>query len=261
MKISIITVCFNSEKTIKDTLESVLKQTYTNYEYLIIDGKSSDNTLSILKKYESKFQGKMRVISEKDNGLFDAMNKGIKLATGDIIGIINSDDILAHKKVFQTIVENIEHYDGVYSNLLMLDENLDKPYRLFQSKKVSKKWGWHMPHPTLYLKKEVYKKFGTFDLNYKISADLDFMLRIIHSKVKLKYINDYFVLMRVGGTSTKGLKGYYENFKESYQVLKHNKVVFPFITNMKRTIDNVFLQRIKVYNRKQINRIANELRK
>lgn len=261
MKISIITVCFNSENTIKDTLESVLKQTYTNYEYLIIDGNSTDNTLNIIKKYEKKFDGKLKVVSEKDNGLFDAMNKGIKMSSGDIIGIINSDDILAHKNVFKKIIDNINNYDGVYSNLLMLDENLNKPYRLFKSKKVSKKFGWHMPHPTLYLKKEVYKKHNYFNTVYKISADLDFMLRIIRNNLNLKYINDYFVFMRTGGTSTNGLKGYYKNFKESYKVLKHNHVKLPFITNIKRTIDNVFLQRIKVKNKKEINKILDGLGK
>ncbi len=261
MKITIITVCYNAEDTIKDTLESVLKQTYSNYEYIIIDGKSSDHTLNIIKDFEKKFNGKLKYISESDNGLFDAMNKGIQLATGDIIGIINSDDILAHNKVFERVAEEMKDYDGIYSNLLMLDENLNEPYRLFKSKKVSKNLGWHMPHPTLYLKKEVYEKYGNFNLKYKISADLDFMLRLIKSGVNLKYINDYFVFMRAGGASTKGLKGYYENFKESYKVLKNNKVALPLITNVKRTIENVFLQKIKAKNKKEIEKIKKELGK
>lgn len=244
MKISIITVCYNSETTIQDTLESVLSQTYDNYEYLIIDGKSTDLTLNIIKEYEKKFDGKLKFISEKDKGLYDAMNKGVKMASGDIIGIINSDDILAHKNVFKKVIENIKDNDGVYSNLLMLDENLEKPYRLFKSKNISKKFGWHPPHPTLYLKKEVYEKYGYFDLDYRIAADLDFMLRIINNDTKLKYINDYFVYMRSGGASTNGLKGYYKNFKESYDVLKKNNVKFPFITNIKRTL-NVYIQKLK----------------
>ena len=244
MKISLITVSYNSDSTIKDTIESVLKQTYDNYEYLIVDGKSNDNTLSIIKEYEKKFNGKLKYISESDKGIYDAMNKGIKMASGDIIGILNSDDILAHKNVFKNIVDNIDDNDGIYSNLLMLDEKLDKPYRLFKSKKVSKKLGWHMPHPTLYLKKEVYEKYGYFNINYKIAADLDFMLRIIKSNTKLKYYNDYFVYMRSGGASTNGLKGYYKNFKESYKVLKLNKVGFSLISNIFRTL-NVFAQKIQ----------------
>lgn len=243
MKISIITVCYNSASTIKDTLESVLNQTYTNYEYLIIDGKSSDNTLEIVDTYKDKFKDKLIVLSEKDKGLYDAMNKGIKMATGDIIGIINSDDILAHENVFKNVIENIKDYDGIYSNLLMLDENLQKPYRLLKSKKVSKHLGWHMPHPTLYLKKEVYEKYGVFNLDYRIAADLDFMLRIINNNVKLNYFDDYFVYMRSGGASTNGLKGYYKNFKDSYKVLKHNNRRFPLITNCIRIVQT-FIERV-----------------
>lgn len=244
MKISIITVCYNSAKTIKNTLDSVLSQTYQNYEYLIIDGLSKDNTFDIVKSYEKKFKGRLKIISEKDNGLYDAMNKGVKLASGDIIGIINSDDIIANENVFQTVVDNIGDYDGIYSNLLMLDENLDKPYRLFKSKNVSKKWGWHMPHPTLYLKNYVYKKCGYFNTKYRLAADVDFMLRIIHSDFKFKFQDDYFVYMRSGGASTDGFKGYYKNFKETYNVLKENKVKFPIISNVSKVF-KVYFQKIK----------------
>lgn len=256
MKISLITVCFNSEDTIKDTLNSVLKQTYTNYEYLIIDGKSSDHTLDIVREYEKKFNGKLRYISEKDKGLYDAMNKGIKMASGDVIGIINSDDVIAHKRVFERVINNIKNADGVYSNLLMLDENLNKPYRLFKSRKVSRHFGWHMPHPTLYLKKNIYEKYGLFNIDYRICADMDLMLRLIKNNTKLKYVDDYFAYMRSGGKSTAGLKGYYKNFKESYMLLKNHKVWFPFITNCIRTI-KMFIQRININNRKEIDRALN----
>lgn len=258
MKISIITVAYNSESTIKDTIESVLSQNYANYEYIIVDGASTDKTLSIIKKYESKFKGKLKVISEKDKGLYDAMNKGIKLASGDIIGLINSDDILANERVFDKVIKNIEGVDGVYSNLLMLDENLEKPYRLFKTKKVSKRFGFAMPHPTLYLKKEVYKKCGLFKLDYKITSDYDFMLRIINANFTFRYVNDYFVYMRSGGKSTNGLKGYYKNFKESLRSLKENERPFPFITNCKRIIDNVFIQKIKSRNKREIKRALNK---
>ena len=172
------------------------------------------------------------------------MNKGINIANGDIIGILNSDDVLANERVFDNVVNNIGSYDGIYSNLIMLDENLNKPYRLIMTKSVSKYFGWHMPHPTLYLKKDVYKKVGLFNIEYKIAADLDFMLRIINSNFKFNYFDDFFVYMRSGGASTNGLKGYYSNFKESYNVLKKNKVAFPFFSNCCRTI-NVFIQKWK----------------
>lgn len=238
MKLSIITVCYNSADTIKDTFDSVLKQSYNNYEYVVVDGKSKDNTLDIIKEYEPKFKGKMVYVSEKDKGLYDAMNKGIKMATGDVIGIINSDDVIAHKDVFKTVIDTFKRTksDGVYSNLLIKDEKLDKVVRTFKSGVGNYKHGWYPPHPTLYLKKEVYKKCGYFDMNYRIAADYDFMLRIMINNTKLTYVDDVFTYMRSGGVSTDGLKGYYKSFKESYNVLKHNKIKFPLCVNIRRTL-------------------------
>lgn len=242
MKISLITVCYNSEKTIEDTLKSVLSQTYQNYEYLIIDGLSSDKTLDIIKKYESKFNGKLRLISEKDKGLYDAMNKGICLAKGEIIGILNSDDMLTNPNVFQTIINTFKNnnIDGTYSDLVFFDEQLEYPVRNFIAHKQSKKLGWHPPHPTLYLKKDVYDKVGFFNLDYKIAADYDFMLRMMRSNVNLFYINDYLVKMRSGGTSTNGLQGYIKNLKEADKVLRKNNVCFPITSNLFRIVKTFY---------------------
>lgn len=243
MKITLITVCYNSESTIKDTLESVLKQTYKNYEYLIIDGKSNDKTLEIVKSYEPKFNKKLKYISEKDKGLYDAMNKGIKMASGDIIGIINSDDVLATKDTLEIIINTFkkEKCDATYSNLEIKDEKLEKVVRVFNSKKGNYKLGWYPPHPTLYVKKEVYNKYGLYNQGYKIAADYDFMLRIMKDeKVKMSYINKVLVYMRSGGVSTNGLKGYYKSFKESCNVLKHNKIKFSIFVNIIRTIKILF---------------------
>ncbi|MDD6224288.1 MAG: glycosyltransferase family 2 protein [bacterium] len=247
MKITLITVCYNSEATITDTLESVLKQTYTNYEYLIIDGKSKDSTLDIVKSYESRFNKKLKYISEKDRGLYDAMNKGIKMATGDIIGIINSDDILASKNTLKTIAETFEktQCDATYSNLEIRDENLKKVIRIFSPKKGDYKLGWHPPHPTLYVKKEIYDKHGLYNQEFRIAADYDFMLRIMKDKsIKFYFIDKVLVHMREGGVSTNGLKGYYKSFKESYRVLKKNKIKFSLIVNIIRTI-KVMVQALK----------------
>lgn len=244
MKITLITVCYNSEKTIKDTIESVLKQTYKKYEYIIVDGNSKDKTLDIIKSYEKKFNNNLEYISESDKGLYDAMNQGIKLASGDVIGILNSDDILYDENVFQKIIDNFEENDGVYSNLVLMNEDFTKITRNFKSKELSKKKGWHPPHPTLYLKKEIYEKYGNYNINYKIAADLDFMYRIINNNVKLKYIDTCFVKMRTGGASTNGLKGYYKNFKESYKVLKNNERKLPLLTNIYRIYDNLIKQKI-----------------
>lgn len=238
MKISLITVCYNSERTIEDTLKSVLEQEYKNYEYLIIDGASKDHTLDIIKKYESRFNGNLKIISEKDKGLYDAMNKGIKMAKGDIIGILNSDDVLASSHVFEKIVNTFENndIDGLYSDLIFLDENLVNPVRNFIAHKQSKKFGWHPPHPTLYLKRQIYDTIGCFDLNYRIAADYDFMLRLLHNDAKLFYIKDYLVKMRSGGVSTNGLNGYIENLKEANKVLRKNKIKFPILSNMIRIV-------------------------
>lgn len=237
-----ITVCYNSESTIRDTIESVLAQSYINYEYLIIDGKSKDNTLKIVKEYEKKFDGRLKYISEKDKGLYDAMNKGIKMASGDIIGIINSDDVIASKDVFQTVIDrfNEAKCDGVYSNLLIKDEKLDKIVRRFNNGNGNYKLGWYPPHPTLYLKKEVYDKYGIFDINYRIAADYDFMVRIMKGGAKLEYVDSNFTYMRAGGKSTDGLKGYWKSFKESYNVLKKNKIKVPLLVNILRTFKVVF---------------------
>lgn len=242
MKITLITVCFNSAKTIKDTLESVLKQSYENYEYIIKDGKSTDNTLDIVKEYEKKFKGKLKIISTKDKGIYDAMNEGIKNATGDIIGILNSDDILANNDSFKIIVDNFEKdIDGIYSNLLIKDyETMTKTVRKFIPKKGNYKLGWYPPHPTLYVKKEVYKKYGMFDINYKIAADYDFMLRIMINNCNLKYIDKELVYMRSNGVSTNGLKGYKSSFDDSIRVLKENKIKFPYIVNIIRTFKILF---------------------
>ena len=244
MKITIITVCYNSEKTIKDTLKSVLKQTYKNYEYLIIDGKSQDKTLDIIKEYEPKFKGKLKWISEKDKGLYDAMNKGILMATGDIIGIINSDEVLADQKSFDIIISTFqkEKCDGTYSNLEILDKNLKKKLRIFIPKKGNYKFGWYPPHPTLYLKKEVYENHGLYNQKYRIAADYDFMLKIMmDNQISLSYISKTLVYMRGGGVSTNGVKGYYKSFKESYHILKDNNIHFPLLVNLIR-IFKIFIQ-------------------
>ena len=243
MKISIITATYNSEKTLKDTLDSVLKQTYKDYEHIIVDGMSKDNTMQIVKEYEEKYDGKLKYISEKDTGLYDAMNKGIKMATGDIIGILNSDDMYANEKVLEDIANKFKesNCDGTYANLKFMDEEtMSKPQRIWKSPKGKIKNGWHPAHPTLYLKKEVYDKIGLFNLKYRIAADYDFMLRVMLDKnIKLEYIDKYLVYMRVGGTSTDGLKGYRKNLKEANLVLKDNNIKHPYIVNMKRIIKTI----------------------
>lgn len=243
MKISIITVTYNSENTLKDTLESVLNQTYQNYEHIIIDGMSKDNTMKIVKEYEEKYNGKLKYISEKDTGLYDAMNKGIKMATGDIIGILNSDDKYANENVLQIIANKFKetNCDGTYANLIFMDEEtMTKPKRIWKSAYGKLEDGWHPAHPTLYLKKEVYDKIGLFNLKYRIVADYDFMIRMMKDKtIKLEYIDEYIVYMRVGGASTAGIKGYIKNLKEAHSTLKENKIAHPILIDIKRILKTI----------------------
>lgn len=226
-KISIVTVCYNSEKTIKETFESVLTQEYDNYEYIVIDGKSSDKTLEIINEYNVKFNGKMKYISEKDNGIYDAMNKGIKMSTGEIIGLLNSDDYYINKYTLKKINENFtDNIDGTYANIIMLEDRvLNIPERKLSSGEGNYHFGWVPIHPTLYLKKYVYEDIGLYNQKYPISADYEFMIKLLRTKkYKLKYINDFLVCMRSGGASTDGLKGRIDSLKEAYSALKENKV-------------------------------------
>lgn len=247
LKISIITVSYNSGKTIEDTIKSILAQKYDNYEHIIIDGASKDNTLDIIKKYEKKYKGKLKYISEKDKGLYDAMNKGIKMATGDVIGLLNSDDVYASNNVLSLVNKNLEksNYDGVHADLLYVSEDLKEPKRKWVAKEGKIKNGWMPAHPTLYLKKEVYDQKGLYDLQFKIVSDFDFIVRVCNDEnIKLKYIPENLIYMRLGGVSSAGLKGYIKNVKEANRVLKHNNVKFSEFVIFKRFIKTI-LQYVK----------------
>ena len=227
--VSIITVCYNSEEYIEDTINSVLNQTYNNIEYIIIDGNSDDNTLDIIKEYEKKFDNGIKYISEEDQGIYDAMNKGLKLATGDIIGILNSDDFYAHENVIEKVVNNFlaNDIEALYSDLVYVAP--DDPKKIIRNwqageyKKGKYKQGWHPPHPTLFVKKEVYDKYGNFDLDYDIAADYDIMLRFLEKyNISTLYIPEVFIKMRIGGESSKNFKSILVNSWECYKVLKKN---------------------------------------
>lgn len=210
MKISIITVCYNSEATIKETIESVLSQTYPPYEYIIIDGKSSDSTMEIISKYKKDFSTKnikYQIISEKDKGLYDAMNKGINIATGDVIGIINSDDWYEPyvcERVKQIFNKN-NKIDIVHALVRRVMTN-GFTY-LMAGKNISRlKYYMCLNHPTFFVKKEVYQKWGTFSLIYKTAADYDFTLRVWLKGAHFYKCNEIFSNMRLGGNSEVNYK-------------------------------------------------------
>lgn len=231
MKITIITVSYNSEKTIKDTIESVLKQTYKDFEYLIIDGLSNDSTIDIIKSFKDP---RIKLISEKDKGLYDAMNKGIKLASGDVVGLINSDDVLYDENIFQTVIDNYDsNTDILHANVAYYNEDFSKLIRDYKPGNKTKDY-WCGAHPSMYIRKEVYDKIGLYNLDYKIVADYEFMIRCNINNIKYKYLDTYFVKMRYGGKSN-GLSGYIKNFNECVKTLRNNKVPFPLIKTIIRT--------------------------
>ena len=247
MKISIITVCFNSSKTIETTILSVKNQTYQNIEYIIIDGGSSDNTLDIIKKHEPSFEGKMRWISEPDNGLYDAMNKGLNISTGEVIGLINSDDILfnlqALEKVMKVFKKNPK-FDSVYADLYYVSQdNIEKIIRKWKTgkQKLFSK-GWHPAHPTLYIKKQVYDNYGYFNLDFKLASDFEIMLRYFDKyKISTFYIPEYFVKMRLGGETNKSLKNIYNQNIECIKAFYINNIrVNKFLYLFYRIIPKLF---------------------
>lgn len=228
MKISIITISYNSSKSILDTIKSINDQSFQNIEHVFIDGFSSDNTVEIIRL---KSKRKNIIISEKDNGLYDALNKGVNLASGDIIGFVHSDDFLSSNNIIEEVVSMIktENFDGVYGDLQYVDKsNTQKVIRNWKSCEFNKsllKKGWMSPHPTLFLKKEVYLKHGLFDLSYKISSDYHFMLRVFSdSELKFGYLPKLITTMRVGGTSNRNLKNIIKKFREDYRAIKENNI-------------------------------------
>ena len=231
MKISIITATYNSGRTIRETIESVLRQTYTDFEYIIKDGGSKDDTLAIVKEYAPKFGDKIKAISEPDQGIYDAMNKGIQMATGDVIGILNSDDFYTSDDALQVIADAFANndIDATYGDIHFVnDDDLSKCVRYYSSaifRRSFMRFGLMPAHPSFYCKKAVYEKYGSFDTSYKVSADFENLLRIIYvGNIKTKYIPKDFVTMRTGGASTAGLSSRTQIMKDHLRALKANGI-------------------------------------
>lgn len=205
MKISIITPTYNSAKMISRTIESVISQNYIDLEYIVVDGWSSDGTDNIVLSYKDKLN--IKFISEKDNGIYDAMNKGIKMATGDIIGILNSDDFYNDNSVLSDVARNFEDpkIDAVYGDISYFSNDINKVTRYWKTGEYKERKlnnGWAIPHPSLFLRKSVYDKCGLFNLDFKIVADYEFILRILKIyKISVKYVPKVFVRMYAGGAS------------------------------------------------------------
>ena len=226
---SIITVCYNSEKYIRSAIESVFNQTCSDIEYIIVDGGSTDATMSIVRSYEALFNGRMKWVSEKDEGIYDAMNKGIAIATGDIICILNSDDFYTNNSVIAKVIQCFrkKDIDAVYGDLLYIyANNIDKVQRYWKSgiyKKNAFMWGWMPPHPAFFVKKTVYKQHGNFNTNFTTAADYEFMLRVVHKEhINLDYLSEVLVKMRVGGKSNQSIKNRMKGNNEDQRAWKLN---------------------------------------
>jgi glycosyltransferase involved in cell wall biosynthesis len=229
MKVSIITPTLNSAKFIRDCIESVKNQSYSDIEHIIVDGGSVDSTLEIVKEYEGSYN--LRVINQKDNGIYDALNKGIENASGEIIAILHSDDLYQNNEVIEKVVEifRTQKVDSCYGDLYYVKkDDINKVVRYWKAggcKKDKFRHGFMPPHPSFFVKKEVYEKYGLFDTSYKISGDYELMVRFLYkNSISCYYISEVLVKMRIGGKSNKDLKHILIKMKEDYRVIKKYNV-------------------------------------
>lgn len=249
MKISIITATYNSAKTLRTTLESVLSQTYENYEHLIIDGGSKDDTMDIVREYEQRYRGRLRYISEPDKGIYDAMNKGIAMASSDVVGILNSDDFYTGSTVLSEVVSAFDKagaaLDAVYGDIhYVSDDDLTKCVRYYSSagfRRWKMRMGWMPAHPSFYCRKSIYERYGSFDISFKIGADFENLLRLIFvNNINIKYLPLDFVTMRTGGASTSGLASHKQIYQDHRRAYKKNGVYSNFILEGCRYVGKVW---------------------
>lgn len=248
MKISLITATYNSAETLRDTMQSVLNQTFKDVDYIIVDGGSKDTTMDIVKEFEPKFEGRLRWVSEKDKGIYDAMNKGVKMAQGNIVGILNSDDFFASDHVLEKVNDAFTEnpaIDGIYADVRYVDwNNTSKKVRMFSGKDFKREklcWGKMPPHPSFYVKRECYDKFGLYSLDYPICADYDMFVKMIwEGNINTLYINDVFVNMRSGGTSSNGIKVHKKIMKERMLCVREHKMPSNFFMQISRYIEKIF---------------------
>jgi len=227
VKVSIITVVFNGAKYIRSAIQSILSQDYDNIEYIVIDGGSIDGTVDIVKEYQDKISV---FISEPDEGIYDAMNKGIALATGNVIGILNSDDFYIDEFVIEKVVKEFDEkgVDSVYADLVFVNpNNLEKTIRYYDSSHFNPSrfaYGWTPAHPTFFVKKEIYDKYGVFRTDFKIAADFDILARFLYTqKISYSYMQEVLVKMRVGGVSTS-FSSIWINSIEALKACKNNGI-------------------------------------
>ena len=223
MKISLISISYNSESTISKTFQSVKNQSFNNYEYLLIDGGSKDGTLNIAKEQDHI----SKIVSEPDKGIYDALNKGIKNSTGEIIGFLNSDDTFYDEDSLKHIVDAFDDTDCVFGDIIYTDknENIKRVWKGSEFKKGAFKKGWMPAHPTFYCRRSVYEKLGLYDDSFKIAGDFELMLRFLEKhNIRSKYIPKTLVNMKVGGASNNGLKSKLDIVKEEFRAFNQNEI-------------------------------------
>ena len=248
MKISLITATYNSAETLRDTMQSVLNQKFKDVDYIIVDGNSNDGTIDIVKEFEPQFEGRLRWVSEPDKGIYDAMNKGVKMAQGDVVGILNSDDFFASDNVLEKVnaafVEN-PAIEGVYADVRYVDwHETGKTVRMFSGKDFTREklcWGKMPPHPSFYVKRVCYDRFGLYSLDYPICSDYDMFVKMIWiGNINTLYINDIFVNMRSGGTSSNGIKVHRKIMKERMRCVREHNMPSNFFMQISRYFGNIF---------------------
>lgn len=226
MKISVITVVLNRVDTMRTTIESVINQSYKDIEYIVIDGGSTDGTLEIINSYKNKIDV---IVSEKDNGIYDAMNKGLSFATGDIIGFLNSDEYYANSTVLEKVAEKFRNndIDALFGDIVFINANnkIIRYWRPGKFKRFKIKLGWMPPHATFFVKRSVFQKYGGFDSSYNISADYELAVRLLWKyNIPVSYIPEVLVTGRIGGATNKNIKSIIYSSLEVYRVLRSHKI-------------------------------------
>jgi glycosyltransferase len=241
MRVSVIVSVFNSKDTIYDAINSIVLQDYDNIECVVVDAGSIDGTINIIKSFGNRIS---IFVSEPDNGIYDGLNKGISLATGDVMAFLHSDDVYTNKTVISDIVNCFDNNtQGVYGDLVYTDKvDVNKVFRYWKScdflpSLLSK--GWMPPHPTLFLRREVYQKYGAFDTSFKIAGDYDFMLRILKDNITVKYLPQVIYKMRLGGESNRSIKNILDKSKEDLRAMRKNKINNPFFALFYKNVSKI----------------------